>query len=157
MKKIQYFIILFCFSFCFSQNEKQNIFIFIPEKPSIKIGNDTLNFQRFEINFNSKHHKSLELIIDKLGNLQKKISLKSNISKLVYLNYESINSNNNPILVNPKDIKNFLTHDEIINNINFDNFINIINDFNVYVINSDYNLEDFFIAKKVKIEKYNGL
>lgn len=39
----------------------------------------------------------------------------------------------------------------------FENFNAIINNFNVYLINSKENSDDYYIARKVLIEKRSGL
>ena len=76
-----------------------------------------------------------------------------NIKKYV----KNVNSNNNPIIVRGKDISNYLTLDEIIFQSDFENFNAIINNFNVYLINSKENSDDYYIARKVLIEKRSGL
>ncbi|WP_333659264.1 hypothetical protein [Flavobacterium sp.] len=158
MKNTINLICLLIFINSFSQEQKKNIYIFINQKPTLQIKNDTLNIQQFEINFDVKSSiNPIHLTIDKSGNLIKNLTIKSSSNEIVKFKYENIKSNNIPLLINKKNIFNFLIYDEIVSQIKFKNFMNILNTFNVYIINAEYNSEEYFMAKKVNIEKYIGL
>lgn len=158
MKKTLNIIFLFFISInSFSQKEKKDLYLFIPEKPVYEISNDTIIFQQFKIDFESKNSVKNIVFIDDKGNLAKKINLKGTSNKVLNLIYKNVNSRNNPIVVIEKDIGNYLTLDAIIYQTDFENFIEILNNFNVYLINSKENTDRYYIAKKVFIEKRRGL
>jgi hypothetical protein len=149
--------IFFIFLNSFSQKVNKDLYLFITEKPVYEVSNDTIVFQQFKIDFESKNSKKSMIFVDDKGNLIKKITLKGTNNRVLNLTYKNVNSNNNPIIVRDKDVRNYLTLDEIIFQSDFESFNAIINNFNVYLINSKENSDGYYIARKVFIEKRSGL
>jgi hypothetical protein len=158
MKNLFFIFLFYNASSCLSQENKRNLFIFLNEKPKLEVINDSIFFQTFEIDFDIKSNTTdIELKINKTGNLENKICVKASSNKVVILKYLNKKSDNFPSLVSKKEVLNYLNYNDIICCVKFDNFIRILSSFNVYVINSDYNSDEYFIAKKVNFEKYVGL
>lgn len=156
-KTLNIIFMFFIFLNSFSQKVKKDLYLLIPEKPVYEIFNDTIVIQQFKIDFESKNSKNSIIFIDDKGNLIKKITLKGTNNRVLNLTYKNVNCNNNPIIVRDKDIRNYLTIDEIIFQCDFENFNAIINNFNVYLINNKENSDGYYIAKKVYLEKGSGL
>lgn len=158
MKNLYLIFLFLNFTNCLSQEIKQNLYIFINQKPISEVANDTILYQTFEINFETKFNTTeIELKVNEAGNLENKIMVKATSNKLIIFTYINKKSGNNPILINKKDILNYLNYNDIICCIKFENFMQTLSKFNVYIINDETNNSYYYLAKKVTVEKYSGL
>lgn len=159
MKNIIILLISFnCFLMCYSQKKPNEIYLFFNKKPAIEIKNDTLLFQKFILDFNlASNAKEIFLKIDKNGNLIKNIKIKSSRDRNINLTYINENDNNVPMLIHKNQIKNSLMYEEIVANINPENFYEIVSNYDVYIIECELNDKEYYMAKKVFLEKLAGL
>ncbi len=158
MKKLLLLFLILNFTNCFSQDSKQNLFLFINQKPISEVINDSLTYQTFEINFDTKGNTTeMELKVNKNGNLENKIRVKGASSDIVIFKYLNKKSNNDPVLIKKKDVLNYLNYEDIVCCIKIGNFLETLSKFNVYIINAEPNSNQYYMAKKVSFEKYIGL
>ena len=67
MKNLLIVVLFLKWFFFFSQNSKNDIYIFIAKKPSIEVVNDSILFQKFVIDYNTDYNgKEVKLSIDKI-------------------------------------------------------------------------------------------
>ena len=158
MRKLLIYLALINTLICNAQGAKQDLYIFVNQKPIIEVNNKSFVFQKFNLDFDSKcNGTTINFVINELGNLEKSIKVKGTTNKIVSLIYKNENADNNALNVNREKIVNFLTDDEIICNLNIEKFIDIVLKFNLYIINNERNNNSYYLAKKVIIERYPGM
>ncbi|HEX8577876.1 MAG TPA: hypothetical protein VF677_16445, partial [Flavobacterium sp.] len=136
MKKLLIYLTFISALMCNAQGAKQDLYIFVNQKPTIEVNNESLVFQKFNLDFDSRcNGTTINLMINELGNLEKNIKVKGTTNRIVSLIYKNKNKDNNALNVNREKIVNFLTYDEIICNLNIEKFMDIVLKFNVYLIN----------------------
>ncbi|WP_445457313.1 hypothetical protein [Flavobacterium sp. HNIBRBA15423] len=158
MKIVALLLFFNAFFICYSQKGVKEIYLFIDKNPVVEVKNDTLLFQKFVIDFNeNSKNKEINLSIDKERTLIKSFKIKPSNNRNLNLVYRNEKNHNIPIIVQKKDIKNVLFYNEIIESMNSENFSEIVSKFDLYLIEKDKDDKEYFIAKKVVLEKLSGL
>jgi hypothetical protein len=156
MRKFLVLTFVLFFSGIYSQSDKKKLFILYKNDSGMRIGqskNDTMSVEAYVIDFTKSSKSNLVLDIGQDGNLKIKYNIVYSRLKILDFIYINQNSDNNPILVNKKTIRNVLKYNVIIDSIKDENFVKILNNFDIYFINEDEALEDYYVAKKVQLQK----
>ncbi len=138
----------------FSQ-KNNDIYILINNQSKIDTivaKNDTLKIEIFSLKLNSNYLK-YNFYKDSAGNLQKKITVKSQKSKVVKLEYINNHKKNLPFLISEHSKLNMITFDEMLKNKDFIKLLSLIRSYkNIFIINKDNKCDDYYIVKKVTLK-----
>jgi hypothetical protein len=155
-KLIATLLIIISCAHAFAQTEKKNFYLLYHGDSGLLITqskNDTINVEFFAIDFNRVNVATYNLSFDKSGDLIKKPVIRPSHERVFRFSYTNYRSDNIPILVSKNAIGNSLTYDEVIYKVKSDDFLKILDNFNVYFINIDSTFDNYYMAKKVKLEK----
>lgn len=157
MKKILILIFIIP-TIVFSQSKKQDLYIAY-DKCSIhniiKVSNDTLQFELYQIRFGDKIKPEIEYSIAESGFVKKDISLSGKTYGFLSITYKNENKKNQPIEVNRNQIVNVIMAENIIHSKNTD-FTTFFENFkNIYIVDFSNKDAELKLAKKVKV-KFNS-